>query len=412
MGRKAYRVSQRQPGRRNTTRYIGPGFFVCKNQGERIMTATTRKKTITERVGESRLFLASILSAVFLIAAHASSFASSTVLQWDADTDPSVTGYKVYYQADSSTQPFQGAAPIDALNQTTATISGLDPAHAYYFAVTAYNASGTESSYSNVTNIPELTPPTISLSSPVNNTTVSGTVSVTASASDNVGVTKVEFYVNNVLQTAETSTPYAYSWNTSTLAPGNYTVLAKAYDAAGNVGQSSAVAVTVVNDTTPPTVSLTTPANSAVVSGTVALSANASDNVAVSKVEFYANGVLLFAGNTAPYSFSWNTTSVANGSYTIVTKAYDASGNTGQSSNVAVTVNNAVSGTTAPTTALTISDALTALQIAVGKVQSTSDQITRLDIAPYINGRSQPDGKIDIGDVVVILGKVTGNIAL
>jgi chitinase len=354
--------------------YTTTRLFYVHKSGERKMRVTARMELRKELVGGFRLFLASILTVFFILSADAFCYASSLSLQWDAESDPSVTGYKVYYQEDSSSQPFQGLAPIDVNNQTTATISGLDPAHAYYFAVTAYNASGVESSYSNIANIPEMTPPTVSLGSPASNTTVSGTVSVAASASDNVGVTKVEYYVNGVLQATDTSAPYVYSWNTSALASGSYTLLAKAYDAAGNVGQSSAVAVTVVNDTTPPTISLTTPADSAVVSGTVTIAANAGDNVAVSKVEFYENGVLLFAGNTTPYSFSWNTTSVANGSYTLVAKAYDTAGNIGQSSNVSVTVNNVVSDTTAPTvSAFTLPSTATSLTVAISSFTASDN---------------------------------------
>ena len=76
-----------------------------------------------------------------------------------------------------------------------------------------------------------------------------GAVSVTANASDNVGVTKVEIYLNGALQSTLTSAPYSFNWNTLAAANGAYTVSAKAYDAAGNVGQSANVAVTVFNDT-------------------------------------------------------------------------------------------------------------------------------------------------------------------
>ncbi|WP_246166944.1 Ig-like domain-containing protein [Oryzomonas japonica] len=360
------------------------------------MRIATRKNTGNGWIGESRLFWVNLLTMVFLVAAHATCFASSIVLQWDADTDPSVTGYKVYYQADSATQPFQGtgatqgAAPLDVQSLTTATITGLDPAHAYYFAVAAYNASGVESSYSNVATVPELTPPTVSLSSPTASTTVSGTVSVNASASDNVGVTKVEFYVNGVLKATDTATPYVYSWNTAGLASGSYTLQAKAYDAAGNVGQSGVVSVTVAgSDTTAPTVSVTSPATGSVVSGTVTIAATASDNVGVSRVEFYENGALLYAANTAPYSYSWNTTSIANGSYTLSAKAYDASGNIGQSSNVSVTVNNVVADTTAPTvSSFSLPATATSLTVAISSftasdnVGVTGYQVTASSTAP------------------------------
>jgi hypothetical protein len=120
--------------------------------------------------------------------------------------------------------------------------------------------------------------------------------------------------------------------------------MAKAYDAAGNVGQSGNVSVKVVKDTTPPTVSLTGPANNTTVSGTVTVTAIAGDNVGVSMLEFYDNGVLMTATNVAPYNYSWNTTTVANGTHTLSAKAYDASGNVGQSGNVSLTVANGATG--------------------------------------------------------------------
>src|SRR5262249_12199295 len=102
---------------------------------------------------------------------------------------------------------------------------------------------------------PDTTLPTTSITSPANGATVSGTTTVTASASDNVGVTKVEFYLDNALQSTSTAAPYQWSWNTTTAANGSHALTTKAYDAAGNVGTSSADNVTVNNvaDTTPPT---------------------------------------------------------------------------------------------------------------------------------------------------------------
>ena len=286
-----------------------------------------------------------LLSSLLTVTA---SQARDVSLQWDAATDTAVTGYKLYYNTNSAAQPFsgtgavQGASPINVNKLTSSVVTGLDPAKNYYFAVTAYNASGTESSYSNIATIAEAVPPTVAITAPASNATVSGTVSVTASAADNVAVTKVEFYLNGVLKSSDTSTPYLYSLSSTTLAVGTNTLMAKAYDAAGNVGQSSNVSISVVNDTTAPTVSLTAPANNATVSGSTTLSAAASDNVGISKVEFYSNGALLSATNVSPFNYSWNTTSVANGSYTLIARAYDNTGNVAQSANVTVTVNNSV----------------------------------------------------------------------
>ena len=95
-------------------------------------------------------------------------------------------------------------------------------------------------------------------------------------------------------------------------------------------------------DTTPPTTSITAPANGATVSGTTAVTATASDNVGVVKMELYIDGALTTSNtNAASLSFSWNTTTVANGSHTLVSKAYDAAANVGTSATITVTVSNA-----------------------------------------------------------------------
>ncbi|HWH05128.1 MAG TPA: S8 family serine peptidase, partial [Gaiellaceae bacterium] len=98
-------------------------------------------------------------------------------------------------------------------------------------------------------------------------------------------------------------------------------------------------------DTTAPTVSITSPSSGATVSGTVTVSASASDNVGVSRVELWVDGALHSSDTTSPYSFSWNTTTVANGSHSLQARAYDAAGNVGTSSTVTVTVSNSTSGT-------------------------------------------------------------------
>ncbi|WNG56079.1 S8 family serine peptidase [Archangium gephyra] len=93
-------------------------------------------------------------------------------------------------------------------------------------------------------------------------------------------------------------------------------------------------------DTTAPSTSITAPTGGATVGGTSTISADAADNVGVSRVEFFLGSSLLGTDTTAPYSFDWNTTGVANGAYSLSTKAYDAAGNVGSSSTVSVTVSN------------------------------------------------------------------------
>jgi hypothetical protein len=291
--------------------------------------------------GISRLLFIALLSFFFSMAGRSICSATTVNLEWGNNSG--ATGYKVYYQADSASQPFtgsgaiEGPSPVDIQGQTNATISGLDPSHSYSFAVTAYNDSG-ESTYSNVVSVPELVEPTVTISSPADNSNLNGIVSVTTAASDNVGVTKVEFYINGTLRATDTSTPYIYSWDTSSLTAGSYTLMSKAYDAAGNIGQDS-ITVNVGNDTSPPTVTINSPANISTVSGIVTISASANDDVGITNVEFYENGNLLTATNVTPYSYNWNTQAFVNGEYTLSAKAYDATGKVGQS-DVTITVSN------------------------------------------------------------------------
>ena len=93
----------------------------------------------------------------------------------------------------------------------------------------------------------DLQAPTVSITAPANGATVSDTISITADAADNVGVTKVEFYVDTSTKIGEdTTSPYSISWNTNTVSNGAHNLLARAYDAVGN-SSSKSVTVTVSN---------------------------------------------------------------------------------------------------------------------------------------------------------------------
>lgn len=359
--------------------------------------------------------------------------------------------------------------------------------------------------------------PTVSVSAPSSGTSVTkgSSVNITASASDNIGVSKVEFYVDGTVVGTDTTAPYSYSWNTSSATVASHSLTARAYDAANNTATSSAVSITVAagtpvastpfkgtpaalpgkveienyddggegvayhdtdttntldigyresavdlrqraeqsngwtvsyalqdewmkytvnvaqageyrvvlnaastgtggelvmeldgkalagstigvpsqgtwtgfsdstavnvtlpagkhaltvkvskpgnstptpqagsldyldfslanntpSDTTKPTVTLDTPANGSTVSlgATVDVTATASDNVGVTKVEFYRGTTLMGTDNSSPYSYSWNTTGLSAGSQTITAKAFDTAGNT--TTSAASTVN-------------------------------------------------------------------------
>ena len=100
-------------------------------------------------------------------------------------------------------------------------------------------------------------------------------------------------------------------------------------------------------DTTPPTVAITAPTGGSV-SGSVTVTANASDNVAVASVQFLLDGNALGAADTtSPYSTTWDTTTATNTAHTLTARATDTSGNTTTSAPINITVSN-TQGTASP----------------------------------------------------------------
>ena len=94
----------------------------------------------------------------------------------------------------------------------------------------------------------DTTPPTVTITSPQNNSSVSEVVSITCMSSDNEGVEKVELWVNGESTgLTDDSEPYSFDWNTTTLEDGNYTIIVRSYDTNGNTTDSDPITLTVDN---------------------------------------------------------------------------------------------------------------------------------------------------------------------
>ena len=144
-----------------------------------------------------------------------------------------------------------------------------------------------------------------------------------------------------------------WSAKTISLSNGAHSMTALAQDEAGNQSvPSPALQVTV--DSVHPTVSITNPAAGAAVSGTVNLAANAGDNLAVWKVAFQVDSTTLATDTASPYSYSWNSAAVANGTHTLTTTATDTAGNTTTTTETITVQNN---GTTTTPSAPTLNSA-------------------------------------------------------
>jgi hypothetical protein len=118
--------------------------------------------------------------------------------------------------------------------------------HVLSILIAAVVIAGCKSDSTTPTPTTDTTPPTVSVSTPINNSTVTDSVLISANASDNVRVEKVEFYIDGNLTHTRSTIPWQYNWVVQNL-PSNsaHTILAKAYDAANNIGSSAIVNVTV-----------------------------------------------------------------------------------------------------------------------------------------------------------------------
>ena len=277
---------------------------------------------------------------------------TSIRLSWDAQA---ATGYYVHRGAAGFLPSITNR--VADVQTPTHLDQNATPGTIYYYLVSSYFVGGRtgrvrESAASQVSaQVPtapptDTTPPAVELTSPAEYSTyaTAQTVAIVAAASDNVGVTKVEFYDGEALKGTVTAAPYSFAWAVTAAANGAHSWSARAYDAAGNVTASDTRTLNVqitAADTIAPTVSITTPAQSTTYTAaqTVSIVATASDNVGVTKVELYDGTALKATLTAAPYSLAWSVSASVNGSHSWTAKAYDAAGNSAVSAPRALTVN-------------------------------------------------------------------------
>jgi len=203
-----------------------------------------------------------------------------------------------------------------------------------YYAWGRINVDKTVAAATSVTPSVDLIAPTASITTPLNNDTVSNTKFVSVAAADNIGVARVELWKNDSLFASTISYPYSFAWDTTKEINGSFTLMAKAYDAAGNMGVSEKITVNVDNasDAISPTVSINQPTNNSTLSskGTTLISVSANDNIGVMEIQIFFDGTLMTScSQTNDCNNRFNPKKIRKGSHTINAKAYDAVGNMG-----------------------------------------------------------------------------------
>jgi thermitase len=236
-----------------------------------------------------------------------------------------------------SAKPALPNTQIESLLYSTAVDLGAAGRDKYY-GYGRINAAAAVQAAAATSTATDTQAPTAAISAPLASASVSGLVTVNVSASDNVGVVRVDLRVNGQTVASDVTSPFGFTWDSTKTANGMANLTAVAYDAAGNVGSSSSVAVNVANaaaaptaDTTPPVVAITSPAAGKVPSkGSVTVTASASDNSGAAGItqRLYIDGVLVTTVNGASLSYGWNLNKLATGSHALKVVANDAANNT------------------------------------------------------------------------------------
>jgi endoglucanase len=250
------------------------------------------------------------------------------------------------------------------------------------------------------------TAPTVQITAPASGATVSGTaVALSATATDNSGVARVEFRIDNGAVTSDTTAPYGITFNASGLSAGSHTATATAYDN-GNPSLSATHTITFnVNGggNTPPTVAFNSPTpGQEFPAGTtsVPLAATATDNTGVARVEFRVGTTLIATDTTSPYSAT--ATGLAAGSYSATATAYDNA--TTPLSAVAT-----VAFTIAGSPARSVSATPTSITVAGGQPAASTIRLSAAPTASTVVTIARTSGSTEIGPASQTVTLTTSN---
>ncbi len=186
--------------------------------------------------------------------------------------------------------------------------------------------------------------PSVSITSPEEDSSHDSTIQVQVSASDNKAVTKVELYLEGNLIASDSNSPYEFNVDTSMYSQQQVVLNAIAFDAANNQASSGMHWLNIENlapepepepepspvDTQAPTIQIKNLVDGSTISSNQNIVVNAADNVGVVKTELYIDGQLKVRVTTASLNYSWNVKKASSGEHQILAKAFDSAGNSKQ----------------------------------------------------------------------------------
>lgn len=179
---------------------------------------------------------------------------TTCILMWlapgDDGTEGTASEYDIRYSTDSSTlagwtnatQVIDELSPSSAGQAELYAIDNLQPDSNYYFAIKTVDDGDNISQISNIVTEPILPEPYVEILSPIEGESIGDAIWITAAASDDKGITRVEFYGNGSLIGSDAMPPYLIVWKDNSSSHGETnTFYAQAYDTDGNMGGSHAV---------------------------------------------------------------------------------------------------------------------------------------------------------------------------
>jgi len=184
-------------------------------------------------------------------------------------------------------------------------------------------------------------PPEVSISNPQDGETICNDITIQAVASDDFGIKKVEFYIDNALVETDTALPFRYVWSIAEVPPGPHQIKVIAYDTIDQTAEDE-ISVTVTDD--PPTVEITPPGQSPL-SGTVTISVHAEDCGGVREIQIFVDGDPLTSWDNGPqtevdFNFQLNTTAYTNGNHTIKAVAIDTTNQESEPAEIIIVIEN------------------------------------------------------------------------
>jgi fibronectin type 3 domain-containing protein len=266
-------------------------------------------------------------------------------VSWSIAAETDTTKYRVYRRSEIDSS-FYVTTTINGRNTLSYRDNNVVIDRLYHYYVVGVNDFGQESPASDIATAfrgVDAEPPVVTGMSPLNNTVISGNTTITATATDNMAVVKVELYYstdsgeNWTLFSAKTAAPYNGVLNTGALADGIIRVKAVAYDAAGNISLPLEYSYVLLTEDSLPQVTNISPAHGSMIGGTCNISVAATHPVQLREIELQTsadNGATwqVYATVATPTvmaytaTFAFDTSKFANGAVYIRAFAYSPSG--------------------------------------------------------------------------------------